>query len=59
MEVIRDQSRFINASLHEVKKHLVLGALLVTVTILLFLRDWRTMLIAGLSIPVSLIARSW
>jgi HAE1 family hydrophobic/amphiphilic exporter-1 len=56
LEVIRDQSRFINASLHEVKKHLVIGALLVMATILLFLRDWRTMLIAGLSIPVSLIA---
>ena len=56
LEVIRDQSRFINASLHEVKKHLIIGALLVMATILLFLRDWRTMLIAGLSIPVSLIA---
>ncbi len=56
MEVIRDQSRFINASLHEVKKHLVLGGILVALTILLFLRDWRTMLIASTSIPVSLIA---
>lgn len=54
-QVIRDQSRFINASLHEVKVHLVLGALLVSLTILLFLRDWRTMVIASLSIPVSLI----
>src|SRR5436190_5401276 len=36
MEVIRDQSRFINASLHEVKKHLVMGAILVGLTILLF-----------------------
>ena len=56
METIRDQSRFINASLHEVKKHLVLGAILVGLTILLFLRDWRTMVIASLSIPVSLIS---
>ncbi|HEV8605895.1 MAG TPA: efflux RND transporter permease subunit [Tepidisphaeraceae bacterium] len=56
MEVIRDQSRFINASLHEVKKHLVLGAMLVALTILLFLRDWRTMVIASFSIPVSLIS---
>jgi HAE1 family hydrophobic/amphiphilic exporter-1 len=55
-EVIRDNSRFIGASLHEVKKHLVLGAILVSITILLFLRDWRTMVIASLSIPVSLIA---
>ncbi|HEV8292621.1 MAG TPA: efflux RND transporter permease subunit [Tepidisphaeraceae bacterium] len=56
METIRDQSRFINASLHEVKKHLVLGAILVGLTILLFLRDWRTMIIASLSIPVSLVS---
>lgn len=56
MEVIRDQSRFINSSMHEVKKHLVLGAILVAATILLFLRDWRTMVIASLSIPTSLIA---
>ncbi len=56
METIRDQSRFINASLHEVKKHLVLGAMLVGLTILLFLRDWRTMVIASLSIPVSLVS---
>ena len=55
-EVIRDNSRFINASLHEVKKHLILGAMLVSLTILLFLRDWRTMVIASLSIPTSLIA---
>src|SRR5256714_1016419 len=55
-QVIRDNSRFINASLHEVKKHLLLGAMLVSLTILLFLRDWRTMVIASLSIPTSLIA---
>ncbi|MCE9589081.1 MAG: efflux RND transporter permease subunit [Planctomycetes bacterium] len=56
MEIIRDQSIFINGSLHEVKKHLLLGAMLVSLTILLFLRDWRTMIIASLSIPTSLIA---
>jgi len=56
MKVIRDQSRFIEASLHEVKFHLVIGAVLVALTILLFLRDWRTMVIAATSIPVSLIS---
>ncbi|MCL2640164.1 MAG: efflux RND transporter permease subunit, partial [Phycisphaerales bacterium] len=55
VEVIRDQSRFINASFKEVEKHLVLGAILVSLTILLFLRDWRTMLMAGIAIPVSII----
>ena len=56
MQVIRDQSIFINGSLHEIGKHLFLGALLVALTILFFLRDWRTMLIASLSIPISLVA---
>jgi len=56
LQVIRDQSVFVNGSLHEIRKHLLLGALLVAATILLFLRDWRTMLIASLSIPISLIA---
>src|SRR5215210_5616364 len=53
---LRDESRFISSSLHEVKLHLVIGAVLVSLTILLFLRDWRTMLIAATSIPVSLVA---
>jgi HAE1 family hydrophobic/amphiphilic exporter-1 len=56
MEVIRDQSRFIKASLDEVRKHLILGAILVSLTILLFLRDWRTMLMASVAIPTSLIS---
>ena len=56
MEVIRDQSRFIERSIHEVEKHLVLGAILVSLTILLFLRDWRTMVIASISIPVSIVS---
>jgi HAE1 family hydrophobic/amphiphilic exporter-1 len=55
-EVIRDQSRFIKNSIEEVKVHLVLAAVLVSLTILLFIRDWRTTVIATLSIPTSIIA---
>jgi hydrophobic/amphiphilic exporter-1 (mainly G- bacteria), HAE1 family len=54
-EVIRDQSRFIKNSMEEVRTHLLLAGLLVTGSILLFLRDWRTTIIAMLSIPTSLI----
>lgn len=54
-EVIRDQSRFINNSMDEVKTHLALAAVLVSASILLFLRDWRTTVIATLSIPTSLV----
>lgn len=56
LQVVRDQSRFIKASLHEVQLHSVLGAVLVILSILLFLRDWRSTIIAGIAIPVSVIA---
>ena len=55
-EVIRDQSRFIKASIEEVKFHLLLAGVLVSLTILLFIRDWRTTIIAALSIPTSIVA---
>lgn len=53
--VIRDQSRFIRKSIEEVKFHLLLAAALVSATILLFIRDWRTTVIATLAIPTSII----
>ncbi|MDX2036884.1 MAG: efflux RND transporter permease subunit [Isosphaeraceae bacterium] len=53
--VIRDQSRFIKKSIEEVKFHLLLAAVLVSATILLFIRDWRTTVIATLAIPTSII----
>ncbi|MCE7929039.1 MAG: efflux RND transporter permease subunit, partial [Chloroflexi bacterium CFX7] len=49
IEVIRDQSRFIENSIHEVRTHLLLAAVLVSLTILLFIRDWRTTIIATLA----------
>src|SRR5262245_41934222 len=54
-EVIRDQSRFIKKSIEEVKFHLLLAGLLVSGTILLFIRDWRTTVIATLAIPTSIV----
>lgn len=55
IEIIQDQSRFIRESMHEVKFHLLLAAVLVGGTILLFIRDWRTTVIATLAIPTSII----
>ncbi|HWE36900.1 MAG TPA: efflux RND transporter permease subunit [Isosphaeraceae bacterium] len=54
-EVIKDQSRFIKKSIEEVKFHLLLAAALVSGTILLFIRDWRTTVIATLAIPTSIV----
>ncbi len=53
--VTRDTSRFVRKSIEEVKFHLLLAAGLVSATILLFIRDWRTTIIATLAIPTSII----
>ncbi|MFO1065028.1 MAG: efflux RND transporter permease subunit [Pirellulales bacterium] len=55
VELTQDQSRFIRNSMEEVKFHLFLAAGLVSVTILLFIRDWRTTVIATLAIPTSIV----
>ena len=55
LQVIRDQSKFIKGSIEEVKFHLLLAALLVSGVIFLFIRDWRTTLIAALAVPTSIV----
>jgi len=54
--IIRDQSRFIERSLHEVSFHLILGAVLVALTVFAFMHDWRGTLIACIAIPASIVA---
>ena len=56
LEIIRDQSRFIEAALHEIKTHLVLGSFLACLVVLLFMRSWRSTIIAGVAIPTSVVA---
>jgi len=56
MEVIRDQSRYIEAALHEIQTHLVLGSILACLVVLLFMRSWRSTIIAGIAIPTSVIS---
>ncbi|MFO0798369.1 MAG: efflux RND transporter permease subunit [Gemmataceae bacterium] len=55
VEVIRDQSKFIKGSIQEVKFHLLLAAVLVSGVIFLFIRDWRTTLIAATAVPTSIV----
>ena len=56
MEVIRDQSRYIYAALHEITLHLVLGSILASLVVLAFMRSWRSTIIAAIAIPASVIA---
>lgn len=55
IELTQDQSRFIRDSMRELKFHLLLAGVLVAGTILLFIRDWRTTVIATMAIPTSII----
>lgn len=54
--VIQDQSRYILSALHEIENHLVSGSILACLTVLLFMRSWRSTLIASVAIPASIIA---
>jgi HAE1 family hydrophobic/amphiphilic exporter-1 len=54
--VVKDQSVFIVRSFEEVQLHLIIAAVLVAITIMLFIRDWRTTIIASLAIPASIIS---
>ncbi len=54
-KIIGDQSIFIQASVDTVKEHLVLGAILAALMVLLFLGDFRSTIISSLAIPTSLI----
>jgi HAE1 family hydrophobic/amphiphilic exporter-1 len=56
MEVIRDQSRYIEAALHEITTHLILGSILASLVVLLFMRSWRSTLIAAVAIPASVVS---
>src|SRR5262245_1313579 len=55
VEVIRDQSRYIEAALHEIQTHLVLGSILASLVVILFMRSWRSTLIAAVAIASSVI----
>ncbi|MEX2264399.1 MAG: efflux RND transporter permease subunit [Bryobacteraceae bacterium] len=55
-EVVQDQSRYIDAALHEINVHLVLGSILACLVVLVFMRSWRSTIIAGVAIPTSVIA---
>ncbi|MBV9772604.1 MAG: efflux RND transporter permease subunit, partial [Gemmatimonadetes bacterium] len=56
LTVIRDDSQRIRASLEDVQLTIVLGALLTIAIIYLFLNSWRSTVITGLTLPVSIIS---
>jgi HAE1 family hydrophobic/amphiphilic exporter-1 len=55
LEVVRDASGTITTEVNAVKEHLVVGALLAALVVLVFLGNFRSTIIAALAIPVSII----
>jgi len=52
---VRDLSRFIRRSMHDVQEHLILGAVLASIVVFFFIRNLRAAIIAALAIPTSII----
>ena len=55
VEVAHDSTRFIRASIDEVKNTIYIAFALVVIIIFLFLRDWRVTIIPTVAIPISLV----
>ncbi len=56
MTIIRDDSRRIRESLADVQVSIVLGAILTIMIVYLFLNSWRSTVITGLTLPISIIS---
>ncbi|MEP6534366.1 MAG: efflux RND transporter permease subunit [Bryobacteraceae bacterium] len=52
----RDQSDFISDSFNAVQEHLILGGIFAAGIVFLFIRSWRSTLIAAIAIPTSIIS---
>ncbi|MBC7925062.1 MAG: efflux RND transporter permease subunit [Bryobacteraceae bacterium] len=52
----RDQSKFISESFNAVQEHLILGGIFAALIVWVFIRNWRSTLIAAVAIPTSIIA---
>ncbi|MGE5851290.1 MAG: efflux RND transporter permease subunit, partial [Candidatus Methylomirabilota bacterium] len=56
LEVVRDQAEYIKESVKTVQEHLIVGAILAALVVLLFLRNWRSTLISAIAIPTSIVS---
>ncbi|HEY8260970.1 MAG TPA: efflux RND transporter permease subunit, partial [Methylosinus sp.] len=56
LDVVNDRTQTIRASIEEVELTLVIATILVILVVLMFLRSWRATLIAGVSLPLSIVA---
>jgi HAE1 family hydrophobic/amphiphilic exporter-1 len=55
LAVVDDGSTYIEASIAAVKEDLLIGAVLAVVIVLVFLRNWRSTIIAAVALPTSVV----
>ena len=56
IDLIRDSSGFIRESVNDVQTTLVLGGLLTILIVFCFLNSWRSTVITGLTLPISVVS---
>ncbi len=56
LEVLFDQSVFIASAVQEVRNNALIGGVLAIIVLFVFLRDFRSTLIIGIAIPISIVA---
>ena len=56
IRIVRDGAEFIEASIHNVEEHLIVGSILAALVVLLFLWNLRSTIISAIAIPTSIIA---
>src|SRR2546423_9737442 len=54
--IVRDQSEFIENSLHAIEEQLIIGGLLAALVVFIFLWNFRSTIISAIAIPTSIIA---
>ncbi|WP_246938605.1 efflux RND transporter permease subunit [Bacillus pinisoli] len=55
IQTVFDQSKFINQSISAVTSNMIIGSILAAIILYVFLRNWRSTLIIGFSIPISIV----
>lgn len=55
IDEVKNQATYIKNSVKSLEEHLILGSLLASLIVWLFIRNWRTVLISSIAIPTSII----
>jgi HAE1 family hydrophobic/amphiphilic exporter-1 len=56
LQIVRDDSTFIRDSIHDVNLTMIIGGVLTVLIVFAFLNSWRSTVITGLTLPISVIA---